>query len=451
MDACRSLQVGWQRDVTTEGIEPNPGPTLTEVIDYIAQKVDTDNSVLQNLMRLASDVRTENPGNPFLTAQHLVSYIKLYPDRLNSLFGSSATGLLTLSLEIAERETALEKNANDIRLQDLQDQLEETKKKLMEEKQRAEEYRVGRTRAERELRRYVNEHLQRSVSQSGESKEGNLAPIGYIECCFRERNGTPRQGTLVPNGRGILRLRLPLMDASHTLEGLDQYSHIWIIFIFHENTNVLRGLRKDRVSSVVKAKVKPPRLDGRKVGLFSTRTPHRPNPIGLSIAKVDKIEGPVVYLSGIDLIDGTPVLDIKPYIPQYDSLPHVLVPDWTYDAPVPSLQAVTFELGTEESLQKLVPSMRFYNSYEDIRSAIEQVLILDIRSIRRRKTDKVRESNSTNVSISENRNEKDENQPEQHRFAIDVLNVVFIVVHNVAHIIAVELDKELPINWYNNM
>lgn len=67
--------------------------------------------------------------------------------------------------------------------------------------------------------------------------------------------------------------------------------YFYKIFIFHENTNIMRGVRQDRVSSSVKAKVRPPRLDGAKVGLFSTRTPHRPNPIGLSIAKVERIEG----------------------------------------------------------------------------------------------------------------------------------------------------------------
>lgn len=106
----------------------------------------------------------------------------------------------------------------------------------------------------------------------------------------------------------------------------------------------MRGVRQDRVSSSVKAKVRPPRLDGAKVGLFSTRTPHRPNPIGLSIAKVERIEGlmysgsyafifllgPVLHISGLDLIDGTPVLDVKPYIPQYDSLAISATPSWIY-------------------------------------------------------------------------------------------------------------------------
>ncbi|KAM5194607.1 tRNA (adenine(37)-N6)-methyltransferase isoform 2-T2 [Mantella aurantiaca] len=89
---------------------------------------------------------------------------------------------------------------------------------------------------------------------------------------------------------------------------LQQFSHVWILFIFHKN---------GRLSS--KAKVQPPRLNGAKTGVFSTRSPHRPNAIGLTLAKLDKVEGGTLYLSGIDMIQGTPVIDIKPYIAEYDS------------------------------------------------------------------------------------------------------------------------------------
>ena len=68
----------------------------------------------------------------------------------------------------------------------------------------------------------------------------------------------------------------------------------------------------------VKAKVKPPRLNGQKVGVFASRSPHRPCPIGLTLAKVEGIDNGTLHVSGVDLVDGTPVLDVKPYIPQYD-------------------------------------------------------------------------------------------------------------------------------------
>ena len=85
-----------------------------------------------------------------------------------------------------------------------------------------------------------------------------------------------------------------------------------IIFHFHKNTN-----------KNIKAKVKPPRLDGAKVGVFASRSPHRPNPIGLTLAKLNGIIGNTLLLSGIDLLDGTPVLDIKPYVPDYDEAPEI--------------------------------------------------------------------------------------------------------------------------------
>ncbi|XP_047381026.1 tRNA (adenine(37)-N6)-methyltransferase isoform X2 [Sciurus carolinensis] len=90
--------------------------------------------------------------------------------------------------------------------------------------------------------------------------------------------------------------------------GLEQFSHVWILFVFHKNGHLS-----------CKAKVQPPRLNGAKTGVFSTRSPHRPNAIGLTLAKLESVEGGAVYLSGIDMIHGTPVLDIKPYIADYDS------------------------------------------------------------------------------------------------------------------------------------
>lgn len=82
---------------------------------------------------------------------------------------------------------------------------------------------------------------------------------------------------------------------------------MWIIFHFHKN------------DLFTKAKVSPPRLKGQRVGVFSTRSPHRPCPIGLSLVEIQKVEGSCIYFLGTDMVDGTPVLDIKPYIPVYDS------------------------------------------------------------------------------------------------------------------------------------
>lgn len=136
-------------------------------------------------------------------------------------------------------------------------------------------------------------------------------PIGYISSCFSVKNGTPRQPTICGPARAELRIQQSVFNnPEHALVGLEHYSHVWVVFLFHKNGHLS-----------YKAKVKPPRLNGQRVGVYSTRSPHRPNALGLTLAKLDKIVGDTVHLSDIDMIDGTPVLDIKPYIPEYDS-PH---------------------------------------------------------------------------------------------------------------------------------
>lgn len=93
----------------------------------------------------------------------------------------------------------------------------------------------------------------------------------------------------------------------HSLEGLEEFSHIWLIYHFHKN------------EPHTKAKISPPRLEGEKVGVFCTRSPHRPNPIGISLVQLEKVEGSSIFFLGTDMVNDTPVLDIKPYIPQYDN------------------------------------------------------------------------------------------------------------------------------------
>ncbi|KAG5848164.1 hypothetical protein ANANG_G00095540 [Anguilla anguilla] len=150
--------------------------------------------------------------------------------------------------------------------------------------------------------------------QDGEGislEEGNIqtVPIGYISSCFPGKNGTPRQPGICGQSRATLRIEASIFNnPHHALIGLEHYSHVWVIFLFHKN---------GRLSC--KAKVKPPRLNGQRVGVYSTRSPHRPNALGLTLAKLECITGDTLHLSGIDMIAGTPVLDIKPYIPEYDS------------------------------------------------------------------------------------------------------------------------------------
>ncbi|XP_061173918.1 tRNA (adenine(37)-N6)-methyltransferase-like [Saccostrea echinata] len=138
---------------------------------------------------------------------------------------------------------------------------------------------------------------------------GEVKPIGFMSSLFCHKRGTPRQPTICPHARGTLTLDHHLVNnPQYMLEGLEEFSHVWLIFVFHKNEK-----------EFVRSKVSPPRLHGRKVGLFSTRSPHRPNPIGLSLAKLDCVHDRTLYLNGVDLLDGTPILDIKPYIPEYDT------------------------------------------------------------------------------------------------------------------------------------
>ncbi len=190
----------------------------------------------------------------------------------------------------------------------------------------------------------------------------SFEPIGFIETCFKERFGTPRQPGLVPSSWGILRLR-PELNLSDALQGLEGFSHIWLIFVFHQNTN--KGL---------KTKVHPPRMEGEKIGLFATRTPHRPNPIGLSVVKLERIEGNTLHLSGVDLVDGSPILDIKPYLPSADSLPHAQV-GWTSSRPERTVEVLMTEEATAD-LRGLLPAGIDATRFKE---AVREILELDPR------------------------------------------------------------------------
>jgi len=142
----------------------------------------------------------------------------------------------------------------------------------------------------------------------------SLSPIGTIHSPFKEKFGIPRQPLLVPEAKATLELLIPY-NSVDVVAGLEGFSHIWLTFIFHQTM-------RDRWQP----RVRPPRLGGnRRVGVFASRSPFRPNPIGLSVVALDGIStenGKVeLLLSGVDLLDGTPVLDIKPYLPYVDSIP----------------------------------------------------------------------------------------------------------------------------------
>ena len=137
----------------------------------------------------------------------------------------------------------------------------------------------------------------------------SVSPIGFVRSCFKEKFAIPRQPQLAPAARGVLELVAPF-DNGDAVQGLEQVSHVWLLFLFHQ-----------ALEDKPRLKVRPPRLGGNQsVGVFSTRATHRPNGIGQSVVKLEKVEAGRLWLSGIDLLDGTPVLDIKPYVPYADSV-----------------------------------------------------------------------------------------------------------------------------------
>jgi tRNA-Thr(GGU) m(6)t(6)A37 methyltransferase TsaA len=135
-------------------------------------------------------------------------------------------------------------------------------------------------------------------------------PIGVVRSPFYQRAAAPRQSTA---GGGVA-ARIELFAGfgyEDAISGLEAWEYAWVLFVFHKNLEQGRGY---------KPKVLPPRSD-RKQGVFATRSPHRPNPIGLSAVRIERVEGLVVHVRDIDLLDGSPVLDIKPYLSYADARP----------------------------------------------------------------------------------------------------------------------------------
>lgn len=129
-----------------------------------------------------------------------------------------------------------------------------------------------------------------------------IDPIGYFHSSSTAPYDLPRQGSLAPGNQGVIQLNERFEQA---LDGLADFDLVWVVFRFHRSLNW-------------KAKVLPPR-GGKKQGVFATRSPHRPNFIGLSCVKLQAIKGLNLYIAQHDLLDGTPILDLKPYLNYADS------------------------------------------------------------------------------------------------------------------------------------
>lgn len=202
----------------------------------------------------------------------------------------------------------------------------------------------------------------------------HFEPIGHLESCYPDKFGTPRQPGLVEHSLARLRINRK-WQPEEALEGLAGFSHAWVIFVFHKNDNARYH-----------AKVHPPRLQGESIGVFATRSPHRPNPIGLSLVKIHKVENDAIILAGVDMVDGTPVLDLKPYLPDIESQPEART-GWTGSVPRTDIE---IEWGEERlrdlqnwSLDLQKPSLQGFAPllFDELRQLVEGTLALDPRPL----------------------------------------------------------------------
>ena len=142
-----------------------------------------------------------------------------------------------------------------------------------------------------------------------------IHPIAHIQSDFKEKFGIPRQSGLVEGLRASI-IFTPPYRVPDAVRGLEEFSHIWLVWEFSQ-------ARREGWSPTVR----PPRLGGNaRLGVFATRSPFRPNALGLSAVRLEAVEadaslGPVLHVSGADLLDGTPIYDIKPYVPYADAIP----------------------------------------------------------------------------------------------------------------------------------
>ena len=203
-----------------------------------------------------------------------------------------------------------------------------------------------------------------------------LDPIAYTRSCFRDKFGVPRQPGLTRFAHAELIIESPY-DREDAFRGLESATHLWLTFQFHE-----------AVRAEWRPVVRPPRLGGnRKVGVFASRSPFRPNSLGLSVVRnrgLTRKEGRLILnISDHDLIDGTPILDIKPYLPFSDAVPDASL-GWA-DSPPTERIPVVFREEADRQLQAL-PA----DAYPDLRNLIEDVVSYDPRPSFRRGRDEER-------------------------------------------------------------
>ncbi|BEH15295.1 tRNA (N6-threonylcarbamoyladenosine(37)-N6)-methyltransferase TrmO [Marinobacter shengliensis] len=203
-----------------------------------------------------------------------------------------------------------------------------------------------------------------------------LTPIAITHSCFKDKFGVPRQPGLTRHAHAELLIQSPF-DREDAFRGLETASHLWLTFQFHE-----------AIRAEWRPVVRPPRLGGnKKIGVFASRSPFRPNSLGLSVVRneglIRKNGQLVLRISDHDLIEGTPILDIKPYLPFADSVPEASL-GWAESAPTERADVV-FSLEATAQLATLP-----VEEYPDVRALIEDVVSYDPRPSFRRGRDEER-------------------------------------------------------------
>jgi tRNA-Thr(GGU) m(6)t(6)A37 methyltransferase TsaA len=205
-----------------------------------------------------------------------------------------------------------------------------------------------------------------------------FSPIGVLETCYLEKFGVPRQSLMVSSARGVIRFKKEFSSPECFLH-LDGFSHLWVIYVFHKAQN-------ENHPGAWSPTIAPPRLEApAKVGVFASRSPHRPNPIGLSVVKIEEVrkkaDGEIeIEVSGVDILDGSPVLDIKPYLPYADGVPAALS-GWA-EGEIPRY-SVEFTQDAELNADRL-----------KIRKLIEETLALDPRPRSQRERNRIEDASS---------------------------------------------------------
>ena len=237
---------------------------------------------------------------------------------------------------------------------------------------------------------YINIYLtDKKILENKDQDENNLnniskdkdtytfSSIGTLISCFPEKFSSPRQGNLLELTRGKIVIKKNF--DMHSFDGIENFTYIWVVYVFHLN------------QGFVGSKVIPPKYPGndnnKKLGIFATRTPHRYNPIGLTLCKFNKIIGREIFISNVDMITGTPILDIKPYhhlesVNVFDN--GIKYANWIYNSCISKKCDVEIKEQAVKNIENILEDknkqLLFYDNKEDILNLIKGVLEIDPHS-----------------------------------------------------------------------